>query len=233
MLLSHIANDGVVKFVARDLYGIGQYRAAQGKYCHVACAAADIQYHAAARGGNIYARAYGSRYRLLNKISMACAGLFGGVYYGTLFNFGNPGGYADHYTGLEEYPSAHYLAEEVVQKALGYVVVGYYAVAQRAHGDYVAGGAAYHAAGFFAYCKYVAGYLFYRNNGRLPQHYSLASHIDKDARSAKVNAYIAVFQKSHFKVYPPQAKLSLRLLCLRIGAHTSANSTLLYHSITT
>ena len=216
MLFAHIAHDGFIEFIPGDLDGIRQHRPAQGQDGHVAGAAADIQDHIAPGLGNVDARADSRRDGLLDQVGMAGAGFFRGVDDGTLFHLGDAAGHAYHHPGLKEDAPAHHLAQEMVEQALGNIVIGNDPVPQRPHSQNIARGTAQHPPGFLADGQDLAGDLLHRHHGRLPQHNALAPDIYQYAGGSQVDPYIVELKQSHRFDNPPTAPIEASLAILLV-----------------
>ncbi len=98
---------------------------------------------------------------------------------------------ADDDTGLEQLEAAHHLVQELAEHALGHVVVGDDALAQRADGHDVAGGTTQHGLRLGAHLQELAGILVDGDDrGLVVEHDALALYVHQYGGGAQVDADI-------------------------------------------
>ena len=188
-MLAHIGRNGLVKRVARDLDGRGRRNAVQTQNGDIRRAAANIDDHMALRPGDRQLRAKRGSERLLDQIDAARAGLHGGLNDRAFLDLGDAGRDGDDHAGLDEREFVD-LLEKLLKHFLRHFIVADNAVAQRAHGDDVAGGAAKHIARSRADLQNLAGILVHGHDRRLAQDDAAPLYIAEHVCRAKVDADI-------------------------------------------
>ena len=96
-----VADNGVVKAAARDLYGLALGHAAERDDRRLRRAAADVDDEVAVRLRDVYARAVGRGYGALDEVDLPRARLDHGVYHRALFHARDAARHTDQDAGLE------------------------------------------------------------------------------------------------------------------------------------
>ena len=190
VLSSDVADYRLIHFVTGDFYRFRNDDAAERDDRNVGRSAADVDYHATGRAGNVDAGSDSGGKRFFNKESLARAGLIRGVDDGSLLDLGYAARNADHNSRLEEHISAG-AANEVLKHFERHFVLAYNAVFERTYRDDVAGGAAEHTLCLVTDFEYLVGGGVDSDDRRLFKHYSFAFHVYEYRRGAEVDAYVA------------------------------------------
>ena len=178
--------------------------AAKGNDSNLACAAADINNHAAGRLCNGQTCTNCRCHGFFNQIGVLFLGACGNgsLQNGALFYLCYAGRHTDYNARLGPKERAYIrLIDEITQHSLCYVKVCDNAVLHGADGNDIAGGTPDHILRFVADSQNLSGVCVDGNNGRLIHDDSFFSHIDKGIGSTQVNSHI--FGIEHHILFTP------------------------------
>ena len=192
--------DGLVEFVAGNANGRRDDDAAHGDNRDLGRAATDIDDHGTRGLLDRQIGSDGRSHRLLDQVSLASAGLDGGLEDSALLDRGDAGRNADDHarTRRPRVAALGRLVNEVAKHGLGDVEIGDHAVLERAHGDDIAGRATEHALSLDADGENALVVLVDSDDGGLADDDALASHRDECVGGPQVDGKIAtVLTKEH------------------------------------
>lgn len=197
VLFAQVTDDRIVEVIAAQRHTVGHGNLPHGQNRNVRRPCTHVHNHGAIglvkAGARTQCRCNGA----LQQIGFAHACIKHGTDDGALFHIIYAGGHGNHGPGAREKTLADNLRGEVLQHCTRKLKVNHCAVAQRAQGKHVAGGAPDHAVGVHANGQGLAGITLNGYHSGFAKHNSFPFHIDQHVGGAKVDADVVHLR--HYK----------------------------------
>ena len=190
VFLAHVANQGIVKIISRNLDGRTDNSSPEGNHRNIRCSAADIHNHVSTRLGDINSCTDRRRNRLLNDVYLTGSRLEGCILYCLFLDLCHLAWYTDRDSRLSEGPLSDGLLDEILHHLLRDGIVRNNSLAERADCHNVAGRTSQHQACIFANCLDFICVAVECHNRRLLQNNAASPDVHQNARGAQINSNI-------------------------------------------
>ena len=190
VLLSHVADDRLVKIVTRNLDRSRYNGTAKRDHGDICRTAADIHDHIAARPGNIDPRANRCSNRLLNNKHFPCTCCVCRIFNRTLLDLSHTARHTDRNPRLAVTAASHCLLDKILDHLFRHSIIRNHALPQRTHCNDIARRPSKHQSRFLADCFDFICVAVKCNHRRLLQDNSLALHIYQYTGCTQINSDI-------------------------------------------